>query len=113
MPPASNASEGVLLVCRHEDDCRRMGEPGEHAGQFEPIEPGHGDVEEHDVVVLVVHVVQRVGGAPGCSHGTDECRVLEEEGQLVQCRALRRRPPVRTVRSSRSHTQHETSVCAW
>ncbi len=58
---------------------------GDDLAELVAVDTGEVAVEEDDVVVLVVHVVQRIGGALGCSHGADQCGILEEEGQFVQC----------------------------
>ena len=56
---------GLVVVRRHEHHRGAVGEVGQHAGQFEPAEAGHVDVEEHRVDGAPVEFPQRRGRVAG------------------------------------------------
>jgi hypothetical protein len=80
--------DGVLLVGGHEDDRRRGLEAGQHLSEVEPGEAGHLDVEEDRVDLLGLQHPQRLGRGVAAHHLADAGVAAEQEGELVQRRAL-------------------------
>ena len=83
--------DGVLLVGGHEDDGRRVPEPAQHLGELEPGQAGHVDVEEDRVDVVLAEPAeqpQRLGGGVAGEHVGHPLVAAEQEGELVEGRAL-------------------------
>ena len=80
--------DGVLVVGGDEDRGRRGLEAGEDLGELDAGEPGHLDVEEDRVDLQLLQQPQRLGGGVGGVHLGDPVVLLEQEGQLVEGRAL-------------------------
>ncbi len=99
--------DGMRLICRDEDDDRRIGESQQQPGQFEAIESGHADVEEHAVVVLALEQPKgfgRIGGDVDDGHcglfAQQELKVVARgcfviDDEHAQPRGVRLRGPTR------------------
>ena len=87
--PQREGLHGGVVVRRHEDDRRRDGETAQDAGELEPGQPGHADVEEHAVDRCVLERLERRDGVAGRAHllhprvGAQQVGELVERGRLV------------------------------
>ena len=75
--------DGVLIERRDENDLRqRLGV--EHPPRdFEPGQPGHLDVEEHDVRLQLVDRRQRLDAVAGLTDDLDAADLAEEKPELI------------------------------
>jgi hypothetical protein len=76
--------DGAGLVCGDEHDRRRLGEPRHGARQVEPRQPGHVDVEERGVDLMLCEQANRFGTG-GCPPDPPDARITPQElFQLVE-----------------------------
>ena len=84
----AEAVRRVVVVGGDEDDRGRRPEPGQHARQVDPGQPGHPDVGEDRVDALLLEDPQGLGGRAGGQHAADPRVAAEQEDQLVEGRRL-------------------------